>query len=61
MDDSKKWWKSKTVLSGIVAVGLAAYSTAADHFGLPATPEWVFAILGALGVYGRVTATKEIK
>jgi hypothetical protein len=58
---SKDWWKSKTIWSGIVAVILAAYSTAASTFGLPVVPEWVFAILGAFGIYSRANATALIK
>lgn len=59
--DNKKWWQSKTVWAGVVAVILAAYGTAAAQFGLPPIPEWVFGILGALGVYGRATANTTIK
>jgi hypothetical protein len=59
--DNKKWWQSKTVWAGVVAVILAAYGTAASQFGLPPIPEWVFGILGALGIYGRTTASTTIK
>jgi hypothetical protein len=59
--DSKKWWLSKGIWTGVVAVILAAYATAAAQFGLPAVPEWVFAILGAFGVYTRATATTVLK
>lgn len=56
----KSWWQSKTIWSGIIAVLLAAYGTAAVQFGLPQVPEFVYALLGALGIYGRAVATKEI-
>lgn len=59
--ESKKWFLSKTIWVGVVAVLLAAYSTAAVQFGLPAIPEWVFGILGALGIYTRSTATTVLK
>jgi hypothetical protein len=59
--ESKKWFLSKTIWSGIVAVILAAYSTAAAQFSLPVVPEWVFAILGAFGIYSRVNADTVIK
>ncbi len=59
--ENKSWWKSKTIWAGVVAVILAAYGTAAAQFNLPAVPEWVFALLGALGVYGRVTANSTVK
>ena len=64
--DTKKWWQSKTVLSGIVAVLVGTYNLVganlAPSFGwhLPAIPEFVFTILGAIGIYGRVTADKTI-
>jgi len=57
---TKKWWESKNVWTGIVTVLIAAYSTAAGQFGLPVIPEYVFAILGAFGIYTRVTATAKI-
>jgi hypothetical protein len=59
--DTKKWYLSKGIWTGVVAVVLAAYSTAAAQFNLPVVPEWVFAILGAFGVYTRVTATTVLK
>ncbi len=60
MDDKKPWYKSKTILTGIVAVILASYSAASTQFGLPPVPEWVFAILASIGVYTRATATTKI-
>ena len=61
METSKiKWYQSKTVWSGVVAVLIAAYNTAAVQFGLPAIPEFVYGLLGALGVYSRVTATAKV-
>ncbi|NCD17746.1 MAG: hypothetical protein EOL91_10655 [Actinobacteria bacterium] len=59
--EKKEWWKSKTVWSGLVAVLLAAYATAASQFGLPPVPEWMFGILGALGIYSRSVANTVIK
>lgn len=60
MGDTKKWYQSKGVWAGVVAVLVGAYGTAATQFNLPAIPDWIYSLLGALGVYGRVTATKEI-
>ena len=57
----KKWYLSKTIWSGVVAVLVAAYNTAAGQFGLPAIPEFVFGILGAFGIYSRATATTVLK
>ena len=60
MDDKKKWYQSKGIITGIVTVLVATYATAAGQFNLPAIPEWVFALLGAAGLYSRAVATKEI-
>jgi len=61
METKKAWYLSKGVWAGIIAVVIAAYSSASSQFGLPAIPEFVFGILGALGVYSRVVAKTEIK
>jgi len=60
MDEKKKWYKSKTIWTGVVAVLLSAYGTASASFGLPPIPEWIFAILATLGIYTRATATSKI-
>ena len=60
MDEKKPWYKSKTILTGVVTVLVAAYNTAHVQFNLPAIPEFVFAILGAIGVYSRTVATEKI-
>lgn len=60
MDDTKKWYKSKSIWTGVVAVLVAAYGSASANFGLPPVPEWVFAILGTIGIYTRVNATTKI-
>jgi len=63
--DSKKWWTSKTMWAGIVTALLGLYELAkpfAEQTGhpLPQIPGVVFTFLGALGVYGRKTATTVI-
>lgn len=71
--ETKKWYKSKAIWSGIVAVVIAIYNSAlvalADQcgvdggvcFNLPQIPEFVYAILGFLGIYGRAAAKTQIK
>jgi hypothetical protein len=59
--DTKKWFQSKTIWVGIIGVLIVAYNAASTTFGLPAIPEYVFGILGALGIYTRTTATTTIK
>lgn len=64
--ETKKWYKSKTVISAIVTVLIGAYdlvgANLAPQFGwtLPQIPAWIFTILGAIGIYGRVTAETKI-
>lgn len=60
MTDSKKWFRSKTVWAGIVSILVAAYNAAAAAFALPPIPEFVYGLLGALGIYGRATADTRL-
>lgn len=66
MEDSKKWYKSRSVWAGVVAVLVTVYNSVGANLGpqfdfsLPVIPEWVFAVLGGIGVYGRVDADKKI-
>lgn len=58
--DTKPWYKSKGIWTGIVTVLVASYATAAAQFHLPAIPEFLFALLGAAGIYTRATAETKI-
>jgi predicted benzoate:H+ symporter BenE len=66
MDGTKKWWVSKNIWTGIVTVLIGLYGllqvSLMPLFGitLPTIPEWVFVILGAIGIYTRSTATQKI-
>jgi hypothetical protein len=60
MDSTKSWFKSKNIWTGVVTVLIAGYSAAAPIWNLPQIPEWVFAILGTIGIYTRVKATEKI-
>lgn len=60
MDSTKKWYQSRNIWTGIVTAAMGAYVTLVPVFHLPAVPEWVFTILGAVGVYTRVVADKQI-
>lgn len=55
--EKKAWYRSKTIWTGVVAVLIAGYNTAAIQFNLPQIPEFVFAMLGAFGIYTRATST----
>lgn len=66
MENKKPWYRSKGVLTGIVTVALGLY-TAVDTqlgpqigFDLPTIPEFVFVVLGALGIYARTSASTTI-
>lgn len=66
MDESKKWYKSKGVITGIITVLIGTYEavkvSVAPQVGwtLPDIPPLVYTILGALGVYARVVATSKV-
>lgn len=63
--DSKSWYKSKTIWAGIITAVVGAAQTICLQFGfdLLANPyaSTVLAILGVLGVYGRVASNTTIK
>jgi hypothetical protein len=61
METTKAWWMSKTIWAGVLTVLLTAYNAASETFGLPPVPDFVYAILGALGIYGRVEAKATVK
>jgi uncharacterized membrane-anchored protein len=64
--ETKPWYQSKAVWTGVVAVLIAVYNaigtSLAPNLGwmLPPIPEWVFGILAAFGVYFRTTVTTKI-
>lgn len=66
MDDKKKWWQSRTVWLGVVTVVIGTYNSVRESlapaigFTLPEIPDFVFAILGGLVGYTRLTTTKTI-
>ena len=64
--EKRAWFRSKTVWSGVLAVLVAGYNGVREPVGaqfgvtLPPIPEWAFALLGGLGIYGRATAQGPI-
>ena len=60
MESTKRWYLSRAVWAGVLAVLIAAYNTAVTQFGLPPIPDFVYGILGALGIYGRTAATQRV-
>ena len=69
MDGTKKWYASKTIRAGLLAILLGVYNglvALAPQLGwsLPPIPEWLNAILvgivGGEAVRGRLTADTKI-
>ena len=58
--DTKPWYQSKTIWAGVVAAMLGVYNSIAAVKKLPPVPDWVYTILGAIGVYSRATADTVI-
>ena len=64
MGETKKWYESKAVWGGIIAVVTATINAILQQFGPNPTLELILNIItgiaGALGIYGRVKANKKI-
>ena len=58
--ETKPWYKSKTIISSIVAALIGIYNAVGGIKGLPPIPDYVFTVLAAIGVYGRVTSDTKI-
>lgn len=70
MENSKRWWKSRTVWQGVAIAVINAYAIAepiAAQFGYPLPPipgstiTLLNAVLGGGIIYTRMNTTKEIK
>lgn len=60
MNETKPWYQSKGVWTGVVTGVLGIYISVAPGLHLPVVPEWIFALLGGLGIYTRVSADTKI-
>jgi hypothetical protein len=60
LTQSKHWYQSKALWAGVVAIVIAGYNAGAATFGWPEVPEFVYALLAALGVYGRAVANERL-
>ena len=63
MKGKKKWYESKTVWSGIIAVVVATLNAIMVNFNVPGLHfvlNLITSIAGAFGIYGRVVADKKI-
>lgn len=60
MDDTKPWYQSKGIWAGVVAALVGLYNAIGAVKHLPPIPDWIFTVLGAIGVYSRATADSKI-
>lgn len=58
--ETKPWYQSKTIWAAVVTGLIGIYNGIASVKSLPAIPEWIFPILGSIGVYSRATSTTTI-
>lgn len=58
--DNKPWYKSQTIWSAAVIGIIGIYNAVASVKGLPPVPEWVYTILAAVGINGRIKADTKI-
>lgn len=58
--ESKPWHQSKTIWAAVVTGLIGIYNGVASVKGFPAIPEWIFPILGTIGIYSRATADTKI-
>jgi predicted Kef-type K+ transport protein len=63
--DTKAWYKSKGIWTGIITVAVGAGTAICQLFGYDLNANAVFglaiSVLGALGLYSRATADTKIK
>ena len=60
MNEAKPWFQSKTIWTAIITALIGIYNAIGAVKNLPPVPDWVFTILGGIGVYTRSTATTKI-
>jgi len=58
--ENKKWFQSKTVWTAVVGGLLSIYTAIGTIHPLPVIPEWIYTLLGAIGLYGLRTADSKI-
>lgn len=60
-EGEKKWYKSKTVWSAVIAALLGLVEPISTATGTPMqVPSWVFQVLAGFGLYSLRTADKTI-
>jgi hypothetical protein len=61
MQETKPWYKSKSMWSNICVILIPVYESLARQYSLPPAPDAFYVLLGALGIYGRATAKTAVK
>lgn len=63
---SKEWYKSKTIIAGLLGIIVLIYRFVQENFapGMPIPPDGIvdsiLGVLTAIGIFGRVSATTTI-
>jgi hypothetical protein len=66
MDPTKPWYASKAVWATLLTSLLGLYEVLGTYtlptFGIhvPTPPDFIYFVLGSVGLYGRISATKTI-
>lgn len=60
MDGTKPWYTSKNLWTGVITSLLGLYASLGGQFHLPVIPDWIYTLLGTIGVYTRVVATDKL-
>jgi hypothetical protein len=60
MDGTKPWYQSKTIWSAAIAALIGLYNAVGAVKHWPPVPDWIFTILGAIGIYSRANADTKI-
>ena len=58
MNDSKKFWESKTFWANVLGIGAMVAQSVNGTFVLP--PEWQAAVLGVINIILRLVTKQEI-
>ena len=58
MNDSKKFWESKTFWANVLGIGAMVAQSVNGAFVLP--PEWQAAVLGVINIILRLVTKQEI-
>lgn len=58
--ETKPWYQSKSIWTAVIGALIGLYNAIGAVKNLPPVPDWIFTILGAIGIYTRSTVTTKI-